>query len=221
MNSSLAFVLSESIIIPILVGIIYLKRISRAYYPFLLLLLIGAVNELLSAIVINVFGLRNAISIKIYSLIECCLILYQLYVWRNSKKLFKTYLFIIIICVLVWIIENIFWLKGNLHGPYFMMGYAFFIVLLSINQINIIMVRPQETLSKNPIMVFCISFIIFFTYQIIYQTALYQSEGTHGYNGIYTGFAYINFATNILYAIALFLAKDTANSMYEKHLQNR
>ncbi|RYE29642.1 MAG: hypothetical protein EOP42_13915 [Sphingobacteriaceae bacterium] len=221
MNAFFAFVLSQSILIPIVVGLVYRKNLKPGYFPFFLLLLIGFLNELLSFVLINGFGLRNAISIKVYSLIECCLILYQLYIWRNLKKLYKTYTFIIGVCILTWIIENIFLFKSNLHGPYFMMLYAFFIVLLSINQINIIMVRPQSELLKNPVIVFCISFIIFFTYQIVYQAALYQSQETHEYNGIFTGFAYINFATNILYAIAFFLIKDESNPAYQKHLLNK
>ncbi len=59
---------------------------DKIYYPFFLLLLIDFINELVSFILIHGFKESNATANNIYSLLECCIILYQLYLWRNSKK---------------------------------------------------------------------------------------------------------------------------------------
>jgi len=85
MDVLINFILSQAIVIPIIMALIRIKKIDKIYYPLLILLLIGLLSELASFICINVFK-TNAPVIKIYSLVECCIILYQLYLWKNVAR---------------------------------------------------------------------------------------------------------------------------------------
>src|SRR4051812_35547466 len=107
------FLLSQSILIPLIVGVIRIKGLDKMYLPFFLVLIIGFLTELDSFVFIDTFRSSNAMVIKIYSLIECCLVLYQLQLWRNSNKDRKLFIFLYVICAVVWVVENIVFLNIN------------------------------------------------------------------------------------------------------------
>lgn len=217
-NAFFVFLLSQNILIPISIGLARFKRINKIYYPYFTLLILGFIAELVSFILIKNFKTSNAPANNIYSLLECCLILYQLYLWKNSKKSFKSFVFLIGVCVVIWLIQNILFLKINtFDSPYFRVFYAFVIVLLSINHINIIMMRLKGPLLKNPQIIICVAFIVFFIYQIIYEASSSIPDETTIYNKLTLGFAFINFATNILFAIAIYFITTKNEDDYEHY----
>lgn len=221
-NAFLTFLLSQSILIPILIGWIRFNRMGNIYYPSFILLILGFVNEVISYILIRGFKLHNSVTSNTYSLIECCLILYQLYVWQNSKKGYKLFVVLINTCVGVWIVQYIFFLKLNtFSSPYFMVFYAFIIVLLSINHINRIMMRSRDPLLKNPQIIICVAFITFYIYQIIYEASKFMSDKSAIRLMLITGFAFINYATNILYAFAVYLMTIKRKENYYGYFNDR
>lgn len=222
MTAFFLFLLSQSILIPILIGLIHIKRMGKIYYPFFALLVIGFINELISFIFIHGFQLENSVTSNIYSLIECCLILYQLYVWQNSKKGYWLFVILASTCVVVWIIENVFFFKINtFDSPYFMVLYSFVIVMLSINQINEIITHSKLPLLKNPQIILCVAFVTYFIYQIIYRASEFISVESILYLRLNIGFAYINFIINLLFAVAVFFITSKNKDKYDEYFRNR
>lgn len=222
MNAFFVFLLSQAVLIPISIGLIRFKRMGKIYYPFFVLLVIGFINEVISFMLIHGFALQNSITSNIYSLIECCLILYQLYVWQNSKKGYWLFVILASTCVVVWIIENLLFFKINtFDSPYFMVLYSFIIVLLSINQINLIMLHSKSSLLKNPQIILCVAFITYFMYQIIYRATEFISIESILYIRLTTGFAYINLIINLLFAVAVFYITSKSKDEYDKYFRNR
>ena len=222
MNVFLTFLLSQSILIPIGAGLVRIKRIATNWLPFLTLLALAFIAELISFIIIHFFNLGNAPVIKVYSLLECCLIFSQFYKWTNFKNEKKMLLLLTGACLAVWITENIIFLKINTFSPYFRVFYAFIIVLLSINHINAIIVRHGGHLLKNPWFIICLSFIIFFTYQIIYEASFFIGDDQSVVaNKIILGFGYINLIINIFYSVAILLISSqdyfSTKKYYSKH----
>lgn len=217
-NAFFVFLLSQVILIPIAVGLVRFKRIDKIYYPYFILLVLGFVAELVSFILIKGFKFSNAPVNNIYSLLQCCLIIYQLYLWKNSKKTFKSYVFLMVVCVVMWLIQNILFLKiSTFDSPYFTIFYAFAIVLISINHINIIMMRLKSSLLKNPQIIICVAFITFFIYQIIYEASMFISVEPATADELTFGFAFINFATNTLFAIAICFITAKNGDDYERY----
>lgn len=215
------FLLSQSILIPILIGLIGFKRMGKIYHPFFALLIIGFINEVISFILIRGFTL-NSVTSNIYSLIECCLILYQLYVWQNSKKGYWLFIILASTCVVVWIIENVLFLKINtFDGPYFMVLYSFVIVMFSINQINEIITRSKLPLLKNPQIILCVAFVTYFIYQIIYRASEFISNKSIIFLKLNIGFAYINLIINLLFAVAVFFIISKSKDKYDEYFRNR
>lgn len=200
------FISSQSILIPIIIGILRYKGLCKLYNPFFILLLIGLLAEGVSFILINTRHLGNAPVIKIYSIIECCFVLYQLYLWKRTVK--YQYLCSVLagVCIVFWLIEVVIFSNLNTFSPYFRVFYAFIIVLLSINQINAMMFYHNDTLLKNPKFVISLGLIVFFLYQIIYEASFYiGSDKSVVANKIIIGFGYINLFTNLIYAVAILL----------------
>lgn len=208
------FLLSQSILIPLVIMLFRIKKIPGDWMPFLVLLALGLLAEIASFIVIHYYKAGNAPVIKIYSLAECCLIYYLFYLWKNEKDAKTVFIVLTGISILAWIIEDIVFGGINTFSPFFRVGYAFVIVLLSINQINSMMVKQDGSLIKNPRFILCIGFIISFIYQIVYEASFYIGSDTSVLaDKIIIGYGYINFGVNLLnaYAVARISTRHQVN----------
>jgi len=199
------FLLSESILFPLIAGLVRLRRIRKSsYQPFFILVLTGVLAEIVSAIMIQRIG-GNAIANNVYFLFEWLLIAWQFQAWgllRSRKSLF--YILAAAPC-LVWVIENLVFGQIVLFSPYFQVFYCFLIVLFSVNTINFMITHDYRRLFGNTTFLVCIAFIIYFVYRIIfnwaYQTSLKGATQTTSL--IITMMSYINALTNVIFAIAL------------------
>ncbi|MES2265685.1 MAG: hypothetical protein V4520_02925 [Bacteroidota bacterium] len=206
------FISSQSVLIPIIIGILRYKGLCNLYNPFYFLLLMGLLAEIVSFILINTLHLSNAPVIKVYSLVECFVILYQLYLWKQTIRYKYLCLYLAGTCTVFWLTEVVIFSNINTFSPYFRVFYAFIIVLLGINQINAMMFYYNDTLLKNPKFVISLGFIIFFLYQIIYEASFFIGyDKSFVANKIIIGFGYINLFTNLIYAVAMFLITQNTN----------
>jgi hypothetical protein len=203
------FLFSQSILLPIIAGLIRLRRIDKTYQPFFVLLIIGFLTEVISFILIKQFHRSNAIPTNLYTAVEACLIFTQFHVWgllRNRNGLFYG---LLLVTLLGWATENLFFGKITEFSPYFRIFYSFFIVLLSVNKINYMITHDNRNLFRNPKFLICIGFIIFFIYMIIYrwayQVSITSRSETHITDIIIFLMAYVNALTNGIFAIAFLL----------------
>jgi|SRR5882724_6498667 len=200
----LTFVISQSILIPIIIGLIRFKTIKIEYLPFFLLLIIGVITEGISFLLIE-RNVSNAIPTNIFVLVEWLLLTYQFYIWGFLKKKKRLFYALCLFPIVVWIVENIFFGKITVFSPYFRILYAFFITLMSITEINFKITHDNKNLFRNPKFIICIGLILFFVYQILYEWA-YQigmiEEPTKLTDTIISLFAYISALANIIFGIA-------------------
>lgn len=217
-SNVLNFLMSESILIPIIIGAVRIKRLNRAYYPFFVFLLLGLLSELVSFILIENFKTSNAADIKVYSLVESCIVLYQLYIWKNSARYRQLFIFLAAICIVFWIVECVIFLNINTFSPYFRVFYAFIIILLSVNQINSMMFNHDEPLYKNPMFIISLGFIIIFLYQIIEEAAYYiGADQSVVSDKIIIGYGYINFFVNAMYGVAIYIITTKSKDEYNQY----
>jgi hypothetical protein len=207
MKSILIFLLSQSILLPIIAGLIRLRRIDARYQPFYTLLWIGFVSEVISFAVIKGFHGHNAIPLNIYYLLEWIFIAWQFHVWGFLKQKPRAFYALVAFGVLLWVTENLAFGKITEFSPYFCIFYYFVIVLLSIRTINF-MITHDRNLLRNPQFLICIGFIIYFLYLILYSWASAVSmygKSVASSTAIFYLMAYINALSNIIYAIAFLL----------------
>ena len=208
MKTILIFLLSQSILLPIIAGLIRLRRIDARYQPFYILLCIGFVSEVISFILIKGLHRHNAIVLNIYYLAEWLLIAWQFHVWGFLKHKRRTFYTLLAFGTLLWVTENLVFGKITEFSPYFCIFYYFVIVLLSIRTINFMITHDNRNLFRNPQFLICIGFIIYFLYLILYSWASAVSmygRSVASTTVIFYLMAYINALSNTIYAIAFLL----------------
>ncbi|HEX9511300.1 MAG TPA: hypothetical protein VF939_12510 [Puia sp.] len=208
MGTIILFLLSQSVLLPLIAGLVRVRRIDKSYQPFFIFLVIGFLTEIISFILIQGFYKSNIIVANIYDLVEWTLIAWQFHVWGFLKQKKQVFYGLLVLSILVWVTENLLFRKITDFSPYFRILYCFFIVLLSVNKINFMITHDNQNLFRNPRFVICLGFIIYFLYMIIYYWALQISKlGDKLDISISIMFlvAYVNTLTNVIYAIAILL----------------
>jgi len=196
--------LAFSIFIPGLIAVFKFEHIPDRYRPFVYLIWVGCVAEVVNMYCAYHFG-NNIIPSSIYALCESLFLLWyfkQLGIFQKQKRWLY---FLILLFVVIWFSNS--FLTGTFGGQftlYFDAVYAFCVVILSIRVVNDLLFREKELL-KNPSFLICIGLIIFFTFQIIERLFLvsgFKNSGTFIMN-VQSIIILINFLTNLIYALAV------------------
>ncbi len=91
MNPNIVFVISQSILFPLIIGLMRFKTIKKNYLPFFCNLALGSLVEIISYNLIKKHHISNAIPTNIFVLAEWLLLFYQFHQWgflKNKKKSF-------------------------------------------------------------------------------------------------------------------------------------
>jgi len=165
----------------------------------------GLIAEAVGDYLIYYRKTSNADIANTYALLEWILVFWQFRTWgffRTRKEI--GYAVLLAPCV-VWLAENLIVGKMINFSPYFRILASFSIVLLSVNKINFMITHDNRKLLGHPDFLFCIAFIIYFIYDIVYEWA-YQSSNNAApiviTETIIFLWGYINALTNIIFAIA-------------------
>lgn len=201
---TVAIIFSLSILIAGIIALFRFAQIRDIYRPFIYLVWLACVNELLS-IYLLFHHQYTIVNYAIYSICEALLLLWffkNLGMFKNRKLLFY---FFILLFTGIWIIENFFSKKfGSNFSYFFDIVYAFFFVLLSIRAINDLLFTEKELL-KNPTFLICTGTVIFFTYQIIESMfSLYGLKKSITFRqNVQSILIIINLLSNLIYALAV------------------
>lgn len=192
-------------ILPCFTGLVRFRRLGKTYQPLLLMFFAGLLSEVISEYLIYYKRTSNAGVANTYALVEWILVFWQFRMWgffRNRKRI--GYVILFAPC-LVWVAENLVFGRMINFSPYFRIFASFTIVLFSVNKINFMITHDNRKLLGHPDFLFCIAFIIYFIYDIVYEWA-YQSSSNAAPIGITETIIflwnYINALTNIIFAIA-------------------
>ena len=207
MTSFFIFLISQTILIPFITGLVRRKRIGHGYQPFFIVIVAAVAAEILDFYLIKVRHHSNAIPNNIYALIEGTLIVWQFHVWGLLRTKKAWFYGLILLLFLTWVVENLVCGHITEFPPYFMFLYSLRAVLFSVNKINYMITHDNRNLLKRPDFLLCIGFIIFFIYKIVYEWAYQVSlyDETRVTSIIIAAFAYINALTNVIFAIAFLL----------------
>jgi hypothetical protein len=191
-------------VLPCIAGLVRFRRLGKAYRPLFLMSLAGLVSEAVSDYIVMYYKISNASVANTYALVEWLFIFWQFRLWgffRTRKAL--GYAVLIAPCM-VWVAENLIFGRMVNFSPYFRILACFCIVLFSVNKINFMITHDNRRLLGHPDFLFCIGFIIYFIYDIVYEWAFQSSRSgeTQITITIIRSFGYINALTNIIFAIA-------------------
>jgi hypothetical protein len=203
MNYALLLVFSYSILLPFLISVLRFKVIAREYHPFIYLLLLGVVNEIISTI-LNYKGYSNAVNSNIYVLLESVMLVWLFARWKLFRRPALFYALLIFL-ISFWLFENFYISKISYFSSYFRILYSFVIVLMSIQIVNRLIVREQRSLVKNSMFIISVGFIIYYIYKILVEIFwVYGLNNSKEFqNDVYNILHFINLFTNLIFALAI------------------
>jgi hypothetical protein len=188
-------------------GFIALYRFSNIeprYYPFIFLLWIGCINEILSFVLVH-RGMYTIVNSNIYILLESILITWffkRMRIFDGKSWLFQMF----IICILVsWTVENLLVYHLSHYSIYFRIFYSSMIVLMSIVLINYLLLTEYQPVGKNAGFILCVGFITYFLFMVLVNSFwLYGLISSKSFL-LYVSkiLVFVNLFTNLIYAMAI------------------
>jgi hypothetical protein len=197
-------IFSFSIVIPAIIGWVRFKKINPTYYPFIICLWIGLINEIVSYVV-SQYKISNALNSNVYVLAESLLINWQFRRWGIFERMKSLFALIMILFIGTWVVENFIISKITYFSSYFRIIYSFAISLMSISLINSLIVREKKQFLRNSMFLISIGFILYYTYKVLVEAFwIYGLNNSREFrNNVYLILAYINLIANFIYALAI------------------
>ena len=211
-NYLIVTICSHSAAIPAIVGLIHFKRFEKVYQPFLIFLLLGWLNEIVSSITIYYRG-SNASHSNIYVLAEFLCILMLFRNWGTRKSRFKVYQVISIIVTAVWLADNVVFHSLSTTNVVYRLCYSLVLVFLSVDQINHVAMMERKNIMKNPKFVICCGLLLFFMFKALMESFFVFELGLSNYflERFMMIMIVVNVIVKVIYTIAILWMKRKQN----------
>src|SRR5688572_13926264 len=107
LSKELILIGSYSICVAVIIGLVRLRQIHRAYQPFVLITLAALCHEIISTVLIYYFDYpSNAVTTNILNLVECLLWLIQFKRWNAFERRRWQFPVLIVLLSGIWLVEN-------------------------------------------------------------------------------------------------------------------
>jgi hypothetical protein len=202
------FVLSQSILIAFIIGIVRYRKIDPAYYPFLYYTGAAVLMEILA----RVFTLYNRPdlhlpSLRIYSLVEFCLFTWLFHNWGLFNRRKAVFFSLLGIFFILWVVSSFIIHTPNEQNFSFLVVYSFALIFFSVNTFNKVVVHERGNIFTNPKFLICLGIIIFYTFfTLVNVTSLsvFKQNVSRSFRiNLQQINVYTNFLVNLLYAVAI------------------
>jgi len=203
LSYELVVAFSYTIAIAATIGLIRFRKIIPAYRPFIYILTLSLVSEIIHTLM-TIYFKTNAFSANIYVLLECYLWIWQFNRWSAFRnKQWQLWLLVSSLSA-VWIVEHLWMQKFWSFSSIFRISYAFVLVFLCIDQLNKMIVNERKNLLKSSLFLICMGIVFFYSYKIIveafYLFELTLSQAFHIY--LYLILIFMNLFVNLIFALA-------------------
>lgn len=201
MTIDIRFLLSLSILIPVITSILRFKKLPPNYYPLIVFIILGLLNEILIYCFFSFHPTFN----NIFFLLEFVLLCIQLRNWKNILTTKWIFYSLIGAAAMWWIIDELIFLKILGYKSLLLIFFPFALVLLTTRQLSFIVAIGKTNILKNPVFVFCIAIILFYSYRVLSEIFYHYAPDGQTKKSIFNMQAYVNVVFNIMLAIAILL----------------
>ncbi len=187
-----------------LISILRYPVILPSYRPFIILIWIGVLNEIISTLLIKQAH-ASFTNGNIYVLTEFLLIYYffkgiSSYYIRN-----RLYTYLGLITQIVWVTDNLILHCITELNCLYRIFYSFVIICLSIHHINYILITEKNKILVHPGFIICVVFTVFFSYKVfleIFFLTIFTFPPLF-YKHLFLIFLCVNLACNLFYTISI------------------
>lgn len=196
-----SIICSHSILIASVIACFRIKAVLKDYYPFIIMLWAGLLNETISLSLLY-SGHSNTVNSNIFVLLEFLLILYQFYRWNYSRRIM--YLVIALAGISVWMADNFLLNSIQQNNSVFRVFYSFVILLFSIDKINQLLVFENSNLKNNAMFLICITFIFYYVFKACVESfnMIHLGLSRRFLQELWMILNFVNLITNLLFALA-------------------
>lgn len=195
---------SCSIAIAAFIGLVRYRSIAADYRPFLFLVWLALINEVLSIVLIELYG-TNVYNGNVYVLAEMFLVIWQFYNWGRVQRTASFYRIIAMILTLVWVADNLVLHRFSEFNSLFRVSSSVVLAFLAIDHINFTTVSANRRIATDPSFLVSVAMLLFFSLkgvmEVFYLFRINLSNNF--YNAIILLLSFTNLLTNLLYAIAV------------------
>lgn len=162
------FVLSLSIILPVISGLCIYDRTDKKLYPFHAVLICTVLGLLTEIVTFNIHDSKffNMLP-NIYMLLEFCLIQVQFFLW-NRWISYKYIIVSIIILTSFWLLTIFYIGDISERNTHFNILYSFALIFTSVSVLSRLVFSTKFIL-RNFQFIFCIAILLSCTYSIIVE----------------------------------------------------
>jgi hypothetical protein len=208
MIEKVQFILSLSIVLPFITGVIRYRIIDSSYHPFIWFVIVGAIMEFLPFYIYPVYG-RNitVVLINLYALFEMLVLLELFYRWSLFKKNRKKFAVVMVISLAAWLLLTCIFNKPVNPNFAFRLLLSVAVIVLSVSMINKIIIAQRGLLFSNSKFLICICLIVFYTFFALgnaTELSFFGSKASSYFKlDLQNIIAYPNFITNLVYTLAI------------------
>lgn len=207
MTDTLRFILSLSIGLAAILGIVRFRKIDKSYYPFVYNVTLAFIVEIIVRIFtktrnIEAFG----ITLSLYSLVDFILFAWLFHNWglfNRNKTVFASLIGLFSAGWLTFVIINGFLLENF----YYLILYSFALIFFSVTTFNKVVVHERGSILRNAKFLICLGIIIFYTFFVVlcaFQLSFFShSIGPALRRNVFQINVYSNLLVNLLYALAV------------------
>jgi hypothetical protein len=208
MNDKVQFILSLSIALPVIAGIIRLKVIDQSYYPFIVFLCAGCIMEFLPFYLYPAHGRNVTVAVvNLYALFEAMVLTWLFYSWSLFKKDRKFFQAVLICFFVLWLVLTFLFQSTTGSNYAFRVLYSVAIIIFSVSMINKLVITERGTLLKSPKFIISICLIIFYTFFALTNVTRLSYYSSKASSVFIQELQYIpawsNFITNLIYTLAI------------------
>ena len=208
MNDTIRFILSLSIGIAVILGVVRFRKIDRSYYPFIYNITIVLIVEIVSR-VLTVTGHQDLflLTLNIYSIIDFVLLVWLFHNWGLFNRSKRVFFSLIGAFFVIWLLTNAFLTGFVKLNFYFFILYSFALIFFSVNTFNKAVVNERISIFRNAKFWICIGIVIFYSFFILFAStriSLFMQTVSKEFRAQLQSISvYSNLLVNLLYAIAV------------------
>ncbi len=197
------FLLSFSIAIPAIIGLVRYKKMDASYHPFVWICCALTLNEAVRFVLIQ-YHVYTFTSYNIALYIICCLYLWLFKVWGLFAGRRPWFYILIVLMLVIWVADH-FLMQGNRiesRTYVFRVCYSLLLVLMSVNTINQLIVSEKKNLLFNARFLICISLTVYYTYRILVDAFSLNNMSETFLNQLGNFNRYLLIGLNLIFAVA-------------------
>ncbi len=200
----LSRIFTYTIVFSVFIALLKIRRVERSYFPVIIFLCYGLLNEIVSEFSIYYFQ-NNAPNSNVYVLVSSLIVLYQLNTFSIKKPNILVTILILSLLVFSWLIENFFiytlWRFNAFNNILFYLVIVFF-------SIRVLAQDMFTGLSaKSDKVIFLISVIFLLQYLVSLIVELFWIYGIYSSSlfltNIYWIISWMSLVVNLMYILAV------------------